>query len=145
MGIHCSGSCFIVVLLHLASAPGGLSVCALGAVSVAGKDTVLCLSVCLAVLDVQGLVGLCWVQTEQQPGTGRGAQQLQGSSCCRSCCAKSKSTCTGRGSGTAQGCSSPHRLKSVCSLQASKLEKQSSVSESDYDNPTTPVELEEPG
>ncbi|XP_071301349.1 ARF GTPase-activating protein GIT2 isoform X4 [Agelaius tricolor] len=28
---------------------------------------------------------------------------------------------------------------------ASKLEKQSSVSESDYDNPTTPVELEEPG
>ncbi|KAM4890776.1 ARF GTPase-activating protein GIT2 isoform 3-T3 [Sylvia borin] len=27
----------------------------------------------------------------------------------------------------------------------SKLEKQSSVSESDYDNPTTPVELEEPG
>ncbi|RLV99776.1 hypothetical protein DV515_00009392 [Chloebia gouldiae] len=29
--------------------------------------------------------------------------------------------------------------------RASKLEKQSSVSESDYDNPTTPVELEEPG
>ncbi|XP_056359911.1 ARF GTPase-activating protein GIT2 isoform X8 [Oenanthe melanoleuca] len=28
---------------------------------------------------------------------------------------------------------------------ASKLEKQSSVSESDYDNPSTPVELEEPG
>ncbi|XP_062360613.1 ARF GTPase-activating protein GIT2 isoform X7 [Cinclus cinclus] len=30
-------------------------------------------------------------------------------------------------------------------MKASKLEKQSSVSESDYDNPTTPVELEEPG
>ncbi|XP_017669817.1 PREDICTED: ARF GTPase-activating protein GIT2 isoform X7 [Lepidothrix coronata] len=29
--------------------------------------------------------------------------------------------------------------------RTSKLEKQSSVSESDYDNPTTPVELEEPG
>uniref|UniRef100_A0A8C3VG19 GIT ArfGAP 2 n=1 Tax=Catharus ustulatus TaxID=91951 RepID=A0A8C3VG19_CATUS len=29
--------------------------------------------------------------------------------------------------------------------RASKLEKQSSVSESDYDNPSTPVELEEPG
>ncbi|XP_023793182.1 ARF GTPase-activating protein GIT2 [Cyanistes caeruleus] len=29
--------------------------------------------------------------------------------------------------------------------RGSKLEKQSSVSESDYDNPTTPVELEEPG
>uniref|UniRef100_A0A8C3YAF2 GIT ArfGAP 2 n=1 Tax=Catharus ustulatus TaxID=91951 RepID=A0A8C3YAF2_CATUS len=30
-------------------------------------------------------------------------------------------------------------------MKASKLEKQSSVSESDYDNPSTPVELEEPG
>lgn len=30
-------------------------------------------------------------------------------------------------------------------LQASKLEKQSSVSESDYDNPTSPLELEETG
>lgn len=33
----------------------------------------------------------------------------------------------------------------VCSLQASKLEKQSSMSESDYDNPTTPLEMEETG
>uniref|UniRef100_A0A672UTG8 GIT ArfGAP 2 n=1 Tax=Strigops habroptila TaxID=2489341 RepID=A0A672UTG8_STRHB len=30
-------------------------------------------------------------------------------------------------------------------MKASKLEKQSSVSEGDYDNPTTPLELEEPG
>ncbi|XP_048178609.1 ARF GTPase-activating protein GIT2 isoform X11 [Corvus hawaiiensis] len=33
----------------------------------------------------------------------------------------------------------------IMQKKASKLEKQSSVSESDYDNPTTPVELEEPG
>lgn len=57
---HCSGSCFMVLLLGLASAPRGLSECAPGAVSVAGKDTVLCLSVCPAMLGVQGLVGLCW-------------------------------------------------------------------------------------
>ncbi|XP_054248454.1 ARF GTPase-activating protein GIT2 isoform X6 [Indicator indicator] len=30
-------------------------------------------------------------------------------------------------------------------MKASKLEKQSSMSESDYDNPTTPLEMEEPG
>lgn len=35
----------MVLLLHLASAPGGLSECVPGAVSVAGKDAVLCLSV----------------------------------------------------------------------------------------------------
>ncbi|XP_015499018.1 ARF GTPase-activating protein GIT2 isoform X12 [Parus major] len=33
----------------------------------------------------------------------------------------------------------------IMQKKGSKLEKQSSVSESDYDNPTTPVELEEPG
>uniref|UniRef100_A0A803VHY6 GIT ArfGAP 2 n=1 Tax=Ficedula albicollis TaxID=59894 RepID=A0A803VHY6_FICAL len=33
----------------------------------------------------------------------------------------------------------------IMQKKASKLEKQSSVSESDYDNPSTPVELEEPG
>ncbi|XP_017669818.1 PREDICTED: ARF GTPase-activating protein GIT2 isoform X8 [Lepidothrix coronata] len=33
----------------------------------------------------------------------------------------------------------------IMQKKTSKLEKQSSVSESDYDNPTTPVELEEPG
>ncbi|XP_030356952.1 ARF GTPase-activating protein GIT2 isoform X6 [Strigops habroptila] len=33
----------------------------------------------------------------------------------------------------------------IMQKKASKLEKQSSVSEGDYDNPTTPLELEEPG
>lgn len=66
----------MVLLLHLASAPGGLSGCAPGAVSVAGKDTVLCLSVCPAMLGVQGLVGLCWQCPGYEPGMGRGAQQL---------------------------------------------------------------------
>lgn len=59
---------------------------------------------------------------------------------------KSKPTYAGCGTGTAQGPSFLHSTEiNLCSLQASKLEKQSSMSESDYDNPTTPLELEETG
>lgn len=42
--------------------------CAPGAVSVAGKDAVLCLSVCPAVLGAQGLVGLCCAGSAQGLG-----------------------------------------------------------------------------
>lgn len=59
---------------------------------------------------------------------------------------KSKPAYSGRGAGTARGSSFLHNTKiNLYSLQASKLEKQSSVSESDYDNPTAPLELEETG
>lgn len=51
-----------------------------------------------------------------------------------------------RGAGTAWGSASVHNAEiNLYFLQASKLEKQSSVSESDYDNPTAPLELEETG
>lgn len=116
---HSSGSCFMVLLLCLASAPGGLlSVCPWGSFS--GREGCCAVSVCLscrAGCSGAGGAVLCWQcpgpreQSEQEPGMGRGAQQLQGGGCCRSCCAKSKSTCTGHGSGTAQGCSFLHRLK----------------------------------
>lgn len=50
------------------------------------------------------------------------------------------------GAGTARGSSLMHSAEiNLYLLQASKLEKQSSVSESDYDNPTAPLELEETG
>lgn len=116
---HFSGSCFMVLLLCLASAPGGLLVvCPWGSFS--GREGCCALSVCLschAGCSGAGGAVLCWqcpgprVQSEQEPDMGRGAQQLQGGGSCRSCCAKSKSTCTGHGSGTAQGCSFLHRLK----------------------------------
>lgn len=51
-----------------------------------------------------------------------------------------------RGAGTARGSPFMHNAEiNLYFLQASKLEKQSSVSESDYDNPTAPLELEETG
>lgn len=112
---HCSGSCSMVLLLRLASAPGGLCLCPWGSFS--GRErTLCCLSVCLSChVGCSGAGGavLCWqcpgprVHSEQEPGMGRGAQQLQGGSCC----AKSKSTCTAHGSGRAQDCSFLHRLK----------------------------------
>lgn len=67
-----------------------------GAFSVAGKDAVLCLS-CHAGCSGAGGAVLCWRE-------GHSSSRLAGA-------AKSKSTCTGRGSGTAQGCSPLHRLK----------------------------------
>lgn len=59
---------------------------------------------------------------------------------------KRKPGYAGHGAGTARDSSFLHNAEiDLCWLQASKLEKQSSVSESDYDNPTTPLELEETG
>lgn len=84
---------------------------------------------------------------QQEPGTGQGG--TAGSRVAAGAGAvvlKSKPVYAGRGAGTARGSSCLHGAEiNLYSLQASKLEKQSSVSESDYDNPTTPLELEETG
>lgn len=59
---------------------------------------------------------------------------------------KNELTSAGRGAGASRGSSFLHSAEiNLCLLQTSKLEKQSSVSESDYDNPPTPLELEETG
>lgn len=88
--------------------------------------------------------GTSW---QQEPGTGRGdTPGCRVAAGAGAVVLKSKPVYAGRGAGTARGSSFLHNTEiDLYLLQASKLEKQSSVSESDYDNPTTPLELEETG